>query len=183
MILLEYRVESAHSEPPRPLPADLAVLPASRISCDCLLPRILAFDALMSLRGNRGAHDGTARAGMYPTETAMAEFGRCDCVAVLGKRPYAEAPICSRRPDVRVVSFFIEHPFFRGANPNRGYRDLVAGIPVTPTSLHCLPHSASNLQIASYSAWFAVAKATAQHTVRCAERRKALARTHDRDRA
>jgi glycosyltransferase involved in cell wall biosynthesis len=182
LILLGNGVERAHFEPPRPLPADLAALPAPRIGYVGLLSHFLDLDTLETLRRNRrGGTVVLLGPGSPATDAAVAEFARREGVAVLGARPYADVPAYMQGLDVGVIPFRASDPYVRGINPNKVYQYLAAGIPVVTTPLLDLQPAAPELQFASEPAEWAAALARALDAPRDPERCRARARAHDWD--
>jgi glycosyltransferase involved in cell wall biosynthesis len=182
LILLGNGVECAHFEAPRPLPADLAALPAPRIGYLGLLSHFLDFDVLEALRRNRrGGTVVLLGPGSPATDAAMAEFGRREGVAVLGARPYADVPAYLQGLDVGVIPFRAGHPYVRGINPNKVYQYLAAGLPVVTTPLLDLAPEAPDVQFASAPAEWERALARALDGPRDPARCRARARPHDWD--
>jgi len=182
LILLGNGVERAHFETPRPVPADLAALPAPRIGYLGLLSHFLDFEILETLRRNRrGGTVVLLGPGTPATDAAVAEFGRREGVAVLGARPYADVPAYLQALDVGVIPFRAQDPYVRGINPNKVYQYLAAGIPVVTTPLLDLEPSAPELQFAAGAADWAPALARALEAPRDPERCRARALDHDWD--
>jgi glycosyltransferase involved in cell wall biosynthesis len=182
LILLGNGVERAHFETPRPLPADLAALPAPRIGYVGLLSHFLDLDTLETLRRNRrGGTVVLLGPGSPATDAAVAEFARREGVAVLGARPYADVPAYMQGLDVGVIPFRASDPYVRGINPNKVYQYLAAGIPVVTTPLLDLEPAAPELQFASEPAEWAAALVRALDAPRDPERCRARARAHDWD--
>ncbi len=182
LILLGNGVERAHFETPRPLPADLAALPAPRIGYVGLLSHFLDFETLETLRRNRrGGTVVLLGPGSPATDAAVADFARREGVAVLGARPYADVPAYMQGLDVGVIPFRAGDPYVRGINPNKVYQYLAAGIPVVTTPLLDLEPAVPELQFASEPAEWAAALARALDAPRDPERCRARARAHDWD--
>jgi glycosyltransferase involved in cell wall biosynthesis len=182
LILLGNGVERAHFETPRPLPADLAALPAPRIGYVGLLSHFLDFGVLETLRRNRrGGTVVLLGPGTPATDAAVAEFGRREGVAVLGARPYADVPAYMQGLDVGVIPYRAQDPFVRGINPNKVYQYLAAGIPVVTTPLLDLEPGSPELQFAGEPAEWEHALARALDAPRDPGRCRARARGHDWD--
>ncbi len=182
LILLGNGVEMAHFETPRALPADLAALPAPRIGYLGLMSHFLDFDVLEALRRNRrGGTVVLLGPGTPATDTAVAEFGRREGVAVLGPRPYADVPAYMQGLDVGVIPFRASDPYVQGINPNKVYQYLAAGIPVLTTPLLDLAPSAPDLLFAATPAEFERALEQALGAAPDPSRRRALARAYDWD--
>jgi glycosyltransferase involved in cell wall biosynthesis len=182
LILLGNGVETAHFEPPRATPPDLAALPRPRIGYVGLLSHFLDFDVLETLRRNRrGGTLVLMGPGSPATTAAVAEFGRREGVAVLGPKPYADVPAYLQGLDVGTIPFRASDPYVQGINPNKVYQYLAAGLPVLTTPLLDLPESPPDLLFASSSAELERALDVALDAVPDRARRRALARAHDWD--
>jgi glycosyltransferase involved in cell wall biosynthesis len=182
LILLGNGVEMDHFETPRPLPADLAALPAPRIGYVGLLSHFLDLELLETLRRNRrGGTVVLVRPGTPATEAAVREFARREGVAVLGPRPYADVPAYMQGLDVGVIPFRAEDPFVKGINPNKVYQYLAAGCPVITSPLLDLAPSGADVQFAARPPELERALAAALDAPPDPSRRRAIARGHDWD--
>ena len=182
LILLGNGVEMSHFEPPRPLPADLAGLPAPRIGYVGLLSHFLDFDLLETLRRNRrGGTVVLVGPGTPATDAAVADFARREGVAVLGPRPYSDVPAYMQGLDVGVIPFRADDPYVRGINPNKVYQYLAAGCPVITSPLLDFRASGTDVQFATDPASMERALAAALDAAPDPSRRRALARSHDWD--
>ena len=180
LILLGNGVETAHFEPPRATPPDLAALPRPRIGYVGLLSHFLDFDVLETLRRNRrGGTLVLIGPGSPATRDAVADFSRREGVAVLGPRPYEDVPAYMQGLDVGLIPFRASDPYVQGINPNKVYQYLAAGRPVLTTPLLDLAESAPDLLFASgHADWERALDrvlASAPDPGRC----RALARPHD----
>jgi len=172
----------SHFEPPRPLPADLAGLPAPRIGYVGLLSHFLDFELLETLRRNRrGGTVVLVGPGTPATDAAVADFARREGVAVLGPRPYADVPAYMQGLDVGVIPFRADDPYVRGINPNKVYQYLAAGCPVITSPLLDFAASGTDVQFATDPASMERALAAALDAAPDPSRRRALARSHDWD--
>jgi glycosyltransferase involved in cell wall biosynthesis len=182
LILLGNGVEMDHFETPRPLPADLAALPAPRIGYVGLLSHFLDLELLETLRRNRrGGTVVLVGPGTPATEAAVREFARREGVAVLGPRPYADVPAYMQGLDVGVIPFRAEDPFVKGINPNKVYQYLAAGCPVITSPLLDLAPSGADVQFAARPPELERALAAALDAPPDPSRRRAIARGHDWD--
>jgi glycosyltransferase involved in cell wall biosynthesis len=100
-------------------------------------------------------------------------------VAVLGERPYAEAPACMQAFDVGVIPFRAHDPYVQGINPNKVYQYLASGLPVVTTPLLDLPPDIPMLQFATDADGFVDAVGRALAARPDPEACRALARPHD----
>jgi glycosyltransferase involved in cell wall biosynthesis len=182
LILLGNGVEMEHFAAPRALPADLAALPRPRIGYLGLLSHFLDFELLEALRRNRrGGTVVLIGPGTPATDAAVTEFSRREGVAVLGPRPYADAPAYMQGLDVGVIPFRASDPFVQGINPNKVYQYLAAGLPVITTPLLDLAERAPDLLYATTPAEFERALTIALDAPPEPSRRRALALPHDWD--
>ena len=181
VIRLGNGVEFDHFAAPRGEPADMKDLPRPRIGYFGLLSHFLDFEVLEALRRSRGA--GTLvliGPGSPATDARVRELAARGGVAVLGARPYAEAPAYLQAFDVGVIPFRAHDPYVQGINPNKVYQYLAAGLPVVTTPLLDLESSAPMLQYATDPAGFAAAVGRAA-SGGDPEACRALARPHDWD--
>jgi glycosyltransferase involved in cell wall biosynthesis len=182
LILLGNGVETAHFEPPRAVPPELAALPRPRLGYLGLLSHFLDFDVLETLRRNRrGGTLVLIGPGSPATREAVAEFGRRDGVAVLGPKPYADVPAYMQGLDVGLIPFRASDPYVQGINPNKVYQYLAAGRPVLTTPLLDLAESPPDLLFASGHGEWERALDRVLEAAPDPERRRALARPHDWD--
>ena len=182
LILLGNGVERAHFLAPRPLPAELAVLPRPLIGYVGLLSHFLDFELLEALRRNRrGGTVVLIGPGSAATALQVAEFGRREGVAVLGERPYADGPAYMQGLDVGVIPFRASDPFVRGINPNKVYQYLAAGLPVITTPVLDLPEQAPDLLFATTMDEVSRALAVALDAPADRARRRELSAPYDWD--
>jgi glycosyltransferase involved in cell wall biosynthesis len=182
LIPLGNGVETAHFAAPRPVPAELAALPAPRIGYVGLLSHFLDFDLLETLRRNRrGGTLVLIGPGSPATDAAVSELARREGVAVLGPRSYADVPAYMQALDVGVIPFRASDPYVQGINPNKVYQYLAAGVPVITTPILDLAESAPDLQFASTAPEVERALARALEAGPDRARRRAIARPHDWD--
>jgi glycosyltransferase involved in cell wall biosynthesis len=180
LILLGNGVETAHFEPPRATPPDLAALPRPRIGYVGLLSHFLDFDVLETLRRNRrGGTLVLIGPGSPATRDAVADFSRREGVAVLGPRPYEDVPAYMQGLDVGLIPFRASDPYVQGINPNKVYQYLAAGRPVLTTPLLDLSPSPPDLVFAADDAGWEGGLERVLDAAPDAERRRALARPHD----
>jgi len=171
-------VEYEHFAAPREVPGDLASLPRPRIGYFGLLSHFLDFEVLEALRQARGGGTLVLIGPRSPaTEVQVRSLAARGGVAVLGPRPYPQAPAYLQGLDVGVIPFRAHDPFVQGINPNKVYQYLAAGLPVVTTPLLDLPASPPMLQYATDAASFVAALARARD--RDPEACRALARPHD----
>jgi len=182
LILLGNGVETAHFEPPRATPSDLAGLPRPLLGYVGLLSHFLDFDVLETLRRNRrGGTVVLIGPGSPATSQAVAELGRREGVAVLGPKPYDDVPAYMQALDVGLIPFRASDPYVQGINPNKVYQYLAAGRPVLTTPLLDIAESAPDLLFASDDAGWERALDRVLDAAPDAGRRRALARPHDWD--
>jgi len=180
LILLGNGVETAHFEPPRATPPDLAALPRPRLGYLGLLSHFLDFEVLETLRRNRrGGTLVLIGPGSPATRDAVAEFGRREGVAVLGPKPYEDVPAYMQGLDVGLIPFRASDPYVQGINPNKVYQYLAAGRPVLTTPLLDLAESAPDLLFASGHADWERALDRVLESAPDPGRCRALARPHD----
>ncbi len=175
-------VEFDHFAAPRPAPDDLRDLPRPRIGYFGLLSHFLDFDVLEALRRARGT--GTlvlVGPGSPATDARLRELAARGGVAVLGPRPYREAPACLQAFDVGVIPFRAQDPFVQGINPNKVYQYLASGLPVVTTPLLDLPSTPPALQFATDPEGFVAAVRRALDPPRDPAACRALARPFDWD--
>jgi hypothetical protein len=180
LILLGNGVETAHFEPPRATPPDLAALPRPRLGYVGLLSHFLDFEVLETLRRNRrGGTLVLIGPGSPATRDAVAEFSRRDGVALLGPKPYEDVPAYMQGLDVGLIPFRASDPYVQGINPNKVYQYLAAGRPVLTTPLLDLAASPPDLLFASGHADWELALDRVLEAAPDPGRRQALARPHD----
>jgi UDP-galactopyranose mutase len=180
LILLGNGVETAHFEPPRATPPDLAALPRPRLGYLGLLSHFLDFEVLETLRRNRrGGTLVLIGPGSPATRDAVAEFGRREGVAVLGPKPYEDVPAYMQGLDVGLIPFRASDPYVQGINPNKVYQYLAAGLPTVTTPVQDLDPVLPRLQFASTPAEMAAAVGRALDARVDPESCRALARPHD----
>ena len=180
LILLGNGVETAHFEPPRVTPPDLAALPRPRLGYVGLLSHFLDFEVLETLRRNRrGGTLVLIGPGSPATRDAVAEFSRRDGVALLGPKPYEDVPAYMQGLDVGLIPFRASDPYVQGINPNKVYQYLAAGRPVLTTPLLDLAASPPDLLFASGHADWELALDRVLEAAPDPGRRQALARPHD----
>jgi glycosyltransferase involved in cell wall biosynthesis len=180
VIKLGNGVEVDHFATAQPVPDDMKDLPRPRIGYFGLLSHFLDFEVLEALRRARGG--GTlvlVGPGSPATDSQVRELAARGGVAVLGPRPYEQAPAYLQAFDVGVIPFRAHDPFVQGINPNKVYQYLASGLPVVTTPLLDLPSDPPMLQYADDAAGFvaAVGRALGQATDR--EECRALARPYD----
>jgi len=180
LILLGNGVETAHFEPPRVTPPDLAALPRPRLGYVGLLSHFLDFEVLETLRRNRrGGTLVLIGPGSPATRDAVAEFGRRDGVAILGPKPYEDVPAYMQGLDVGLIPFRASDPYVQGINPNKVYQYLASGRPVLTTPLLDLAASPPDLLFASGHGDWEQALDRVLEAAPDPARRRALARPHD----
>ena len=149
-VLLGNGVETRHFETARPEPADLAAWPRPRIGYFGLLSHFLDFDTLEALR--RARQGGTLvliGPDTAATREPLRQLASREGVALLGPKPYEEAPAYMQALDVGLIPFRAHDPYVRGINPNKIYQYLASGLPVVTTPVLDLPPSPPHLQFAS----------------------------------
>jgi glycosyltransferase involved in cell wall biosynthesis len=180
VIKLGNGVEFDHFAAPRPVPDDIKDLPRPRIGYLGLLSHFLDFEVLEALRQARAG--GTLvliGPGSPATEAQVRALAARDGVAVLGPRPYEQAPAYLQALDVGVIPFRAHDPFVQGINPNKVYQYLASALPVVTTPLLDLPNDPPMLQYADDAAGFVAAVGRALGQVTDGERCRALARPYD----
>jgi len=173
-------VEYEHFATEHPAPDDLRDLPRPRIGYFGLLSHFLDFEVLEALRQARGG--GTLvliGPGSPATDARVRALAARPGVAVLGARPYAEAPACMQALDVGVIPFRARDPYVQGINPNKVYQYLASGLPVVTTPLLDLSPSPPMLQYATDAASFVAAVGRAAASGRDPGACRALAHPHD----
>jgi len=180
VIKLGNGVEYDHFATARPIPDDMKDLPRPRIGYFGLLSHFLDFEVLEALRRARGG--GTlvlVGPGSPATDARVRDLAARGGVAVLGPRPYAQAPAYLQALDLGVIPFRAHDPFVQGINPNKVYQYLASGLPVVTTPLLDLPSSAPVLQYAVDAAGFVTAAGRALDPAPDREACRALARPYD----
>jgi glycosyltransferase involved in cell wall biosynthesis len=173
-------VEFDHFSKPRPVPDDMKDLPRPRIGYLGLLSHFLDFDVLEALRqARRGGTLVLIGPGSPATEARVMELASRGGVALMGPRPYAQAPAYMQALDVGVIPFRAQDPFVQGINPNKVYQYLASGVPVVTTPLLDLPASSPLLQFATDPAGFTDATGRALDFSRDPGACRALARPFD----
>ncbi len=180
VIKLGNGVEFDHFAAPRPVPDDMKDLPRPRIGYLGLLSHFLDFGVLEALRQARAG--GTLvliGPGSPATDVRVRELAARGGVAVLGPRPYEQAPAYLQAFDVGVIPFRAHDPFVQGINPNKVYQYLASGLPVVTTPLLDLPSDPPMLQYTDDAAGFAAAVGRALGRATDREACRALARPYD----
>ena len=164
----------------QPVPDDMKDLPRPIIGYLGLLSHFLDFEVLEALReGRRGGTLVLAGPGSPATEAKVMELAARGGVALLGPRPYEQAPATMQAFDVGVIPFRARDPYVQGINPNKVYQYLAAGIPVVTTPLLDLPAAPPLLQFASDPAAFVTAVHRTIELSRDPGACRSLARPHD----
>jgi len=180
IIKLGNGVEYDHFATAQPIPDDMKDLPRPRIGYFGLLSHFLDFDVLEALRRARGG--GTlvlVGPGTPATDARVRDLAARGGVAVLGPRPYAQAPAYLQALDLGVIPFRAHDPFVQGINPNKVYQYLASGLPVVTTPLLDLPSTAPVLQYAVDAAGFVAAAGRALDPAPDRDVCRALARPYD----
>jgi UDP-galactopyranose mutase len=173
-------VEFDHFAVERAVPDDMKDLPRPRIGYFGLLSHFLDFDLLEALRRARGP--GTlvlVGPGSPATEARVRALAAREGVAVLGPRPYDQAPAYLQAFDLGVIPFRALDPYVQGINPNKVYQYLASGLPVVTTPLLDLPSQSPMLQYAADVDSFVAAAGRALGAPPDREACRALARPHD----
>ena len=173
-------VEFEHFAASSPAPADLRDLPRPRIGYFGLLSHFMDFEVLEALRQARGG--GTLvliGPGTPATDLQVRTLAVRGGVAVLGPKPYGEAPAYLQALDVGVIPFRARDSYVQGINPNKVYQYLASGLPVVTTPLLDLASADPMLQYATDAASFVAAVARAISSGCRPEACRALARPHD----